>query len=730
MRLKYRLLLAMATIVVISLVSSGVLVSREFESLAIAEASSELQTARDVFEAFHQVRYRLLLADCRVVAQSPVLKAVVSTPGVARETIENTAQEMHQVVGSSLFMLVNSQGVVLTSVARPDLAGRSLASEPLVAQALTGGQATGFWSENNRLYQVVAVPLRFDTDIFGALVLGYLVDSHVAEELARMTHSQVAFFEGARMVAASLPPTVKPAGEPLRTAAVLERHAKSWANGPPPARPFDLELMGERYLALVTPLPGSGANARATVMIVKTLEHALATSRQLTRHLAGVGALALLVALVLSFWGARAVVVPIQELVDVTKAIAAGDLSRRVPHLGTGGWRSPFSGANDEVRELAESFDEMVSKLEASTAEIVAARDYIDNVLKSMSDSLMVVEPDGTIRTTNQATVDLVNIPREGLVGQPFTSVLADGGAGLTRGNLFDALEHGIENRELSYLTAQGESIPVTISASPVRDPFGKAIGAVVVARDLRQILKLQQELAHREKLASLGQLAAGLAHEIRNPLAVIRFASGYLQKHTTPGTGSRPERITQSFEDIGHEVQRMGDLIDELLLFSKRPQPEVGGVDVNEMLTELSGVLAKRDELGQVKLTFDCNPEVPRIHVAKEPLRRILLNLTINALQAMGGKGSLTVKAWPDMRAGTTGAAIAVVDTGPGIPPEIKAKIFDPFFTTKRSGTGLGLFICSQTIHGMGGTIDLDTEVGKGTTFTLWMRPRTDSVV
>ena len=87
-------------------------------------------------------------------------------------------------------------------------------------------------------------------------------------------------------------------------------------------------------------------------------------------------------------------------------------------------------------------------------------------------------------------------------------------------------------------------------------------------------------------------------------------------------------------------------------------------------------------------------------------------------------------MRAWPQERAGTTGAALTVTDTGPGIPDHIKAKVFDPFFTTKRSGTGLGLFICSQTIHGMGGTIELATEVGRGTTFTLWMRPRTDSVV
>lgn len=713
MRLKYRLLLAMASIVVVALVCAGILVSREFTNQAIGEASSELITARDVFAAFHQVRYRLLLADCRVVAQSPVLKAVVSTPGVAPETIENTAAEMHQVVGSSLFVLVNSQGVVLTSVARPQAAGRSLASDPLVSQALTGGQATGFWSEAGRLHQVVAVPLRFGADIFGALVVGYVVDAGVAEEVARMTHSQVAFFEGESLVATSR--TSIGASSP--TTAELEALAHAWTGQALPPAPFEMNLGGERSLGLATPLPG--ANGRATVLIVKTLEHALATSRQLSRHLAGVGALSLVFALILSLWGARAVVVPIQELVETTRAIAGGDLSRRVQvHRA------------DEVGELAASFDEMVGKLSASTAEIVAARDYIDNVLRSMSDSLIVIEPDGSIRTTNQATVDLLGIPREGLIGRPFARVLADAGRGLTDGQLFDFLEHGLANRELNYLTAQGESIPVTFSASPVRDPSGRAIGVVGVARDLRQILQLQQELAHREKLASLGQLAAGLAHEIRNPLAVIRFASGYLQKHTTPADGARPERITQSFVDIGSEVQRMGDLIDELLLFSKRPQAEVGGVDVAQMLTELEGVLAKRDELGQAVVKFECDPDVPRIHVAKEPLRRIMLNLTINALQAMNGRGTLTVRAWPSERHGTTGAGIAVIDTGPGIPPDIKVKVFDPFFTTKRSGTGLGLFICSQTIHGMGGTIDLDSEVGRGTTFTLWMRPRTDSVV
>jgi len=538
------------------------------------------------------------------------------------------------------------------------------------------------------------------------------VDGRVAEELAGLTGSQVAFFQGEAPVADSLS---RAASTGEARAAIAELVGRPGA----PAEPFEADIAGERSLVLRTALPGPPSGVRAQVLIIKSLEHAIASSRQLTRYLTGVGALALLFALLLSFYSARAVVIPIQELVDTTRAIASGDLSRRVQVQ-----------SSDEVGELAQSFDEMVGKLEASTAEIVAARDYIDNVLRSMSDSLIVIEPDGSIRTVNQATVDLLGIPRDALIGQHFSTVLADGGASLGGAKLFHQLENGIANRELVYLKHSGEAIPVTFSASPVRDPLGRPIGVVGVARDLRQILRLQQELAHREKLASLGQLAAGLAHEIRNPLAVIKFASSYLQKNTGASGTAKPERVVQSFADISSEVQRMGDLIDELLTFSKRPTADPGGVDLAEVLTELSGVLAKRDELGEVKLTVTCDPEVPRIHVAREPLRRILLNLTINALQAMGGKGTLIVRAWPQAQNGTTGAAVAVADTGPGIPPDIKVKIFDPFFTTKRSGTGLGLFICSQTIHGMGGTIDLDTEVGRGTTFTLWMRPRTDSVV
>jgi PAS domain S-box-containing protein len=714
MRLKYRLLLAMATIVVGVLSWAGLLVSREFSKQVMEETSRELRGARDVFEAFHQVRYRLLLADCRIVAQSPMLRAVVSTPDVAKETIENTAAEMHKIVGSALFLMVNSQGTVVAAVDRPSLVGRPI-KDALVTQALSGGYSTGFWSEQGRLFQVVAAPLRYDSDIHGALVLGFLVDGRVAGELARMTASQVAFFVGGTMIAhsgggaktadqVSLPPN----------RALLETVAGAWSAGKTPSAPLELFLGGEPHLALGSALPGMVSGQRAHVVFLRSTERAQAIARQLRQHLLGVGALALLVALFLSLWGARAVVVPIADLVETTRAIASGDLSRRVT-----------VASNDEVGELAASFDEMVGKLEASTAEILAAKDYIDNVLRSMSDSLLVVEPDGSIRTANQATVDLLGVTRESLIGLPFTAVLADGGKALGGERTFDELERGIQNRELAYKTSAGESIPVTFSASPMRDPFGKPIGAVVVARDLRQILKLQQELAHREKLASLGQLAAGLAHEIRNPLAVIRFATNYLQKHTQSAATARPERVVQSFEDIGHEVQRMGDLIDELLMFSKKPAPEVGGVELPPLLVELEEQLRKRDEIAGITLEMQVQAGLPTLQVAREPLRRILLNLTINALQAMNGAGKLTVRAWKEVRGGVEGAAVAVVDTGPGIPPENRAKIFDPFFTTKRSGTGLGLFICSQTIHGMGGTIDLESEVGRGTTFTLWMRPR-----
>lgn len=248
---------------------------------------------------------------------------------------------------------------------------------------------------------------------------------------------------------------------------------------------------------------------------------------------------------------------------------------------------------------------------------------------------------------------------------------------------------------------------------------------ASVVYRDLIAPLRVKlvesQALVERhEKLASLGMLAAGVAHEIRNPLTAIKAWLFIQQKHLTQGS---PEH--EDAQVIGNEITRLERIVKDVLLFARPSEPHFSNVSVTEVLHEVQTLLAPQLEKSNIRLAYE-NSVSARVRVDTQQIKQVLINLIQNAAESIGHDGSVTLRARLDAaRLGdriTDAVIIEVSDTGSGIPPEVEKRLFDPFFTTKESGTGLGLSIAARIVEKHGGSLQYQTQVNRGTTFGIVM--------
>jgi two-component system NtrC family sensor kinase len=238
-----------------------------------------------------------------------------------------------------------------------------------------------------------------------------------------------------------------------------------------------------------------------------------------------------------------------------------------------------------------------------------------------------------------------------------------------------------------------------------------------------REKAKSDEVMVHESKMAALGKMAAGVAHEINNPLAVIAEEAGWMKdllKEEDVANSPNFREYQETIKKIEYHVERVKKVTHRLLGFARRMEPTEEKVLVNDVLEECFGFLENEARYRNISVNRDLAPNLPTIASDSSQLQQVFLNILNNAIDAMGKDGSITLTTFhkPD----TQQVVIKISDAGPGIPKDVLAKIFDPFFTTKEvgKGTGLGLSISYSIIEKLGGTITVDSEVGQGTTFTI----------
>ena len=323
-----------------------------------------------------------------------------------------------------------------------------------------------------------------------------------------------------------------------------------------------------------------------------------------------------------------------------------------------------------------------------------------EDIVRSLSSGLITIAPDGIILTANAAAADILGQPPV-IAGQPIDKLMP---------GLSAMVENGRgELRRADLQLADDLTIGVTVS--PLRDVKNQVIGRVVNFQDLTELRRLEVQSRRSERLATVGQLAAGVAHEIRNPLASI---SGSIELLRQGPVVSEEDRTLMAI--VHREIQRLNVLIGDLLDYANPRPPQLVVFDLGVMVEETLQVARGEQAFAAVVMAMDVDRPLP-VQADPAKLRQVLWNLLRNAADAAtaGGK-HVHVEA----HRGPDDTQLIVLDDGPGIPADQLARIFDPFFTTKNKGTGLGLATCHAIIAEHHGHIDVTSEVGKGTQMVI----------
>ena len=229
-----------------------------------------------------------------------------------------------------------------------------------------------------------------------------------------------------------------------------------------------------------------------------------------------------------------------------------------------------------------------------------------------------------------------------------------------------------------------------------------------MVCERTKDLQDAQQQLVRSEKLASLGKLAAGVAHEINNPLTGVLTFSQLLRDEFPPETSQH-----QDLNVIVNETVRCRSIVRGLLEFARQTAPEKAVADVHEIVEEVLRMVANQELFQNIEVHKDYDSRAPHLMVDRDQIKQVILNIVVNAAEAMGKTGVLRIRSeWSEDSAQL---ALHVIDSGPGIEPEVLNKLFDPFFTTKEMGTGLGMAISYGIVKGHRGSIDVKSKPGEG---------------
>lgn len=456
---------------------------------------------------------------------------------------------------------------------------------------------------------------------------------------------------------------------------------------------------------------------------------------------------------IIGFCFRKLVFSPLKRLAKGAKEISAGNLQYRIARR-----------ENDEMGQVVEAFNHMGSSLASSINQLKNSMEFTDNVIKTMVSPLLVVNKEGHIEMVNQAALTLSGYQEGELLGQELLFLFHRGSSDGKEEDLFPYLlqEGYFASDEIQLRTKDGRSVAIDFHSSPLYGKQGELQGIVITAEDVEEIKKLianleqarakllkksrdlEEEIAESskelertrahfvqwDKLASVGQLAAGVAHEINNPLGSILTYSKLLKRElNTEDNPPSPavSQLLQYIETIGKEAYRCSHIIRSLLDFSRLEEGpfKVEPIDINVVLNEMIELLKHQAQMQHVTIIRQLEPNPPSVMGNFAQLHQAFFNVTLNAIQAMPHGGQLLIvsrSTVDDITLQEKQIEVEIADTGFGIEEKNLPRLFDPFFTTKKpgEGTGLGLSVVYGVIHRHQGSITVESQKERGTKFVL----------
>ena len=486
-------------------------------------------------------------------------------------------------------------------------------------------------------------------------------------------------------------------------------------------QPISPETGDKSGLEIAVPVYPAGIDTPwGTVRVRLTLESMYRQIAQIQWIIGIIGVLALSLGILLSILSARRITRPLGNLVAATREVARGNLHLDVK-VRTG----------DEVEGLASDFDTMMKEviahrkeLETQLVKIQHLQEYLTKLLTTMSDGLMTVDVHGRIRTMNPAAADLLHLteispgsghlPHQSLASFPALQ------------KIIDRINTHTEDHDVweIQIDVDGRSRTLLVSASILSSAEGRTEEIVLNLHDVTERKKLEASVRQAERLAALGTLAAGMAHEIRNPLSSIMTFVQLLPRKVDQ------KNFLEKFQrTVPRELNRINELVEDLLDLARVPKFEFRKTSLRAMLLQTVESLEQELELSRIACRLHIAEDLPSITADANQLAKAFANLTRNAIQSMPDGGELDITAalsephdnQRHRSADFSGEVLIVFqDSGSGILPEDLSNIFNPFFTTKSKGTGLGLAITHKVISEHDGHIGVESRPDSGSRFIV----------
>ncbi len=359
-----------------------------------------------------------------------------------------------------------------------------------------------------------------------------------------------------------------------------------------------------------------------------------------------------------------------------------------------------------ENSRLYESLEGEVRRVTAalrrSNEELRRLQEFTESILSQMSSGLLVSDLEGRVSRLNAAGAAILGASPidSGLAPsseETIASLLGPGGMQRALESPEGQAPH--ERRELVAHAKDGREILLGFSTSKLLEADGRQAGHIVTFRDLTRLKKMEAEFVRMERMASLGVLGAGVAHEIRNPLAAMRFNLDFLEED-----GAAREEV----EVIRKNIDRLDDLVRKLLRFARPQQPAFVRQPLDVRVEAVLALVAQQAQAGHVRISTAFEPGLPEVVIDGPQVEQVVLNVVLNGIQAMPSGGTLRLVTRRVVRDGRPHVELAISDEGEGLPEGAARQIFEPFYTTRKEGTGLGLAVSHRIVEDHGGYIEV----------------------
>jgi two-component system nitrogen regulation sensor histidine kinase NtrY len=422
--------------------------------------------------------------------------------------------------------------------------------------------------------------------------------------------------------------------------------------------------------------------------------------------------LILLSAMWMGSYLAKRITRPVLMLSAAAREIGAGRLDQHVEPQGHDEFGALIDAFNTMSGELAANrrkIDRSTVELERKHLEVEKRRRYIETILERIATGVVSIDARGVITTMNSAAGRLLSLPATA-IGQPARAVFDRPDLQPLAG-LISTAGRGVAQPAAQEIAVDrdGHELHLAAIATPLVGESGATDGLVLVFDDVTPLIRAQKVAAWRE-------VARRLAHEIKNPLTPIQLCAERLRRHFSGAPPAARALVDECTETIVGEVESLKGLVDEFSQFARMPSPRTVPTDLPRLITE---TLALYEGIfSDVRIEQRFAPGLPMVRLDPEQIRRVVINLVDNAIEAMERRGEIVVEAQRD--SANAMVRIVVADNGPGIPAGEREKLFLPYYSTKRRGSGLGLAIVRRIIAEHGGNIDVGDNAPRGTRFTI----------